>query len=360
MTSCQISAKTALGAALVLTSSIFFCPSGRAQTLRQEAERIGFLVGAAVQPGYLDQAAYATTLAREYNMMEAEDALKWMALRPNETSFDFSGGDKLAGFAYEHGMKLRGHNLVWGIHNPKWLEQGQFTPQQLNALLHQHIAKVMQHYRGKVFAWDVVNEALDENGKLRDSIWYNQPGIGLAGKGTAYIEQAFRWAREADPRALLFYNDGGAEVVNRKSDAIAAMIKDFRRRRVPIDGVGLQMHLDLAADTHAIAANLERLGKLGVQIHITEMDVAVPLGPDGNVLHPDDLWHQAQIYRQVAKACLRVPRCTALQTWGFTDKYSWIGWATNHQKGTALPFDRQYRPKAAFQALFQTLATARR
>jgi GH35 family endo-1,4-beta-xylanase len=96
----------------------------------------------------------------------------------------------------------------------------------------------MKHYRGQVFAWDVVNEALDENGNLRDSLWYNQPGIGLSTEGTAYIEQVFRWAHKADPQALLFYNEAEGEGINRKSDAIYAMVKDFKRRRVPIDGVG--------------------------------------------------------------------------------------------------------------------------
>jgi endo-1,4-beta-xylanase len=101
----------------------------------------------------------------------------------------------------------------------------------------------MNHYAGQVFAWDVINEATDENGKVRDSIWYNQPGIGFSGEGTAYIEQVFRWAHKADPHALLFYNEAQGEGLNRKSDAIYAMMQDFKRRGVPIDGVGLQMHV---------------------------------------------------------------------------------------------------------------------
>src|SRR5580693_8679283 len=117
-------------------------------------------------------------------------------------------------------------------------------------LLHEHIKRVMRHYKGRVFAWDVVNEALDENGEVRDSLWYNQPGIGLSGSRTAYIEQAFRWAHDADRRAMLFYNEAEGEGMNRKSEAIYAMVKDFKRRGVPIDGVGLQMHVPtLDADT---------------------------------------------------------------------------------------------------------------
>src|SRR5207245_4513924 len=142
---------------------------------------------------------------------------------------------------------------------------------------HEHINKVMKHYAGQVFAWDVVNEALDENGKVRDSPWFNQPGIGLAGKGTAYIEQAFRWAHEAEPRALLFYNEAEGEGMNRKSDAIYAMVKDFKSRRVPIDGVGMQLHTsNRNFDVGAVATNIARLDAMEGQVHLSELDVPRP------------------------------------------------------------------------------------
>jgi hypothetical protein len=142
----------------------------------------------------------------------------------------------------------------------------------MSGLLHDHINTVMRHYAGQVFAWDVVNEGLDENGRLKDSPWYNRPGIGMSEQGTAYIEQAFRWAHEADPHALLFYNENGGEGRNRKSDAIYAMVKAFKQRGVPIDGVGLQMHIShLDLDTAPLAANIARLTALGLQVHITEL-----------------------------------------------------------------------------------------
>jgi endo-1,4-beta-xylanase len=329
------------------------CP---AQSLRQEADRIGVLVGTAVNPRYLSEPAYASTLAREFNMLEPEDAMKWTALRPDEKTFDFADADRLVEFAQAHRMKVRGHNLVWGIHNPQWLAEGHFTPEQLSALLQEHIRRVVGCYRGKVFAWDVVNEAFDQNGNLRDSIWYDQPGIGLAGKSTAYIERAFRWAHAADPRALLFYNDAEGEAVNSKSNATYAMVKDFKQRGVPIDGVGLQMHIfDLNPNVNSIAANIERFVKLGVQVHITEMDVALPVDPAGSPADSADLQRQEEIYRRIATVCLQHPGCTAIQTWGFTDKYSWIGWFTHGSKGDGLLFDRQYHPKPAYDALHQTL-----
>src|SRR6476646_138497 len=116
-------------------------------------------------------------------------------------------------------MKVRGHCLVWDHDNPKWLTAANFTPQQLSEILQEHITTVMKHYAGQVFAWDVVNEAFDAQGGMEQSLWYDRPGIGLAGNRTAYIEQAFRWARAADPQALLFYNDYDTEGLNPKSDA---------------------------------------------------------------------------------------------------------------------------------------------
>src|SRR5712672_4705138 len=296
-----------------------------AQSLRQAGDHNGVLIGTAVRPSQLSETGYASTLAREFNMVEAEDAMKWWVLRPDRATYDFRQGDELVRFAEAHQMKVRGHCLVWGRANPDWLAQGHLTVRQLSRLLHEHITRVMRHYSGQVFAWDVVNEALDENGNVRDSIWYNQPGIGLSGKGTAYIEQVFRWARKADPHALLFYNEAEGEGLNRKSDAVYAMVKDFKQRGVPIDGVGLQLHVPkLDVNIQAIAVNVARLNALGLQVHITELDVSLPVEADGLAL-VDDLTRQGDVYRGIARACLKSSGCSAIQMWGFTDKYSWIG-----------------------------------
>ena len=348
-------ATSLLCALLVLCSG-----AGFAQSLRLEADRAGVLVGAGVQPLQSTwDAAYTKTLAREFSMVEPGDEMKWWVIRKTQDAFDFSQADRVVEFAREHGMKVRGHSLVWGWQNPEWLSKGQFTPQQLSGLMKQHIDTVLSHYRGKVFAWDVVNEAIDEKGALRSSLWYDKPGIGLTGKGTAYMEQAFRWAHEADPDALLFYNDGGGETLNAKSDAIYAIVKDFKKRGVPIHGVGLQMHLDLHADVAGIAANIRRLTALGVEVHVTEMDVALRVATDAQPVDPGDLERQASIYRDVARACLASPGCTAIQTWGFTDKHSWIGSHSHGTQGAALLFDASYRPKPAYEGLRKALAEGR-
>jgi endo-1,4-beta-xylanase len=333
-------------------------PSGT-PSLREEASQAGILIGTAVRSDQLSEQAYASTLAREFNMIEAEDAMKWWAVRPARDTFDFGQADRIVDFAQAHGMQVRGHTLVWGRSNPSWVTEYR-DPQALHSVLQDHIRKVAGHFRGKVFAWDVVNEAFDEKGRLRSTIWYDQPGIGFAGQSTKYIEQAFGWAHEADPDALLFYNDAEGEGMNAKSDAIYAMVKDFRSRGVPIDGVGLQMHIfDRQPDLAGIEANIARFTSLRVQVHITEMDVALPTNTEGTVSDSKDLEKQAEIYRAVARICVNHPGCTAIQTWGFTDKYSWIRSTTKGAKGVALLFDRDYRPKPAYFGLRSALSEVR-
>jgi len=291
-------------------------------------------------------------------MVEPEDAMKWWTVRQSQNAFDFREGDAVVRFAQTHGQKVRGHCLVWDHNNPAWLAQGHFRPEEMSQLLYEHITTVMKHYAGQVFAWDVVNEGLDENGRVKDSPWYNQPGIGFAGKGTDYIAQAFRWAREADSRALLFYNDNGGEELTRKSDAIYAMVKDFKQRGVPVDGVGLQMHIfQLKVDAAAVAANIARLTALGLQVQITELDVELPVDATGQA-RAEDLARQAEIYGSLVRACVQNPRCTSIQTWGFADKYSWIGSHSHGTQGAALPFDRTYKPKPAYDAMIREIARA--
>ena len=332
-------------------------PGVKPETLREAAQHSGILIGTAVRPAQLSESAYAATLAREFNMLEPEDALKWEVLRPDPQSFDFLQADQLVDFAVRHNMKVRGHTLVWHRQNPAWLMTSHYTPEQLSKLLEAHIKTVVGRYRGKIFAWDVANEAFDEGkrtGQLRSTIWYDQPGIGYAQQGPAYIAKCFRWAHEADPHALLFYNEAEAEEMNRKSDAVYAMVRDFKRQGVPIDGVGFQMHLAIHTaaappDIASISANIARFTALGLQVQITEMDVSLPVDANGNA-STEDLQHQANVYRQIAQACLAHPGCTAIQTWGFTDKYSWIGSHSRKTRGAALPFDRSYQPKPAYEA----------
>lgn len=327
-----------------------------AATLRQVAESSGKAIGTAAAAAYLHDPNYAGILGAEFSQLEPENEMKFALVHPRPDSdahpFDFAAADALVSFAESHHMKVRGHTLVWHEQVAGWVANGHYTSAQLSQVLHNHIATLMKHYATRVYAWDVVNEAFNEDGSLRPTLWYDSPGIGFAGKGTGYIEQALRWAREADAHSKLFYNDYDAEVLNAKSDAIYAMARDFRRRGVPLDGIGFQMHLDLSFNDPAKLAsldrNIQRFAALGLELHITELDIRLT----GSA--PASLDAQAKLYGEVTRACTRQPACKLIQTWGVTDKHSWIP-HIYPRMGWALLWDEHYARKPAYHAVHDAL-----
>lgn len=334
-------------------SLIFCCIPLVSQPLRDLAAQRGIRIGAAADPARISgDPLYGPTLAREFNQLEPENAMKFGPIHPGPTTYNFGQPDALVKFASDNKMAVRGHTLVWHNQTPGWLTSGNFTPAQLSSILQDHINTVVGRYAGQVYAWDVVNEAFNDNGTLRSTIWSDTPGIGLA--GTAYIEQAFRWAHAADARALLFYNDYSAEGINSKSDAIYKMAQDFKSRGVPIDGIGLQMHFTTNTGSLSnVEANIRRITDLGLQVQITELDVRLPVDSSGNATSAS-LATQAQIYRDITALCLKFPLCTAIQTWGFTDKYSWVP-GTFPGMGAALELDASYQPKPAYSSMVAAL-----
>ena len=298
----------------LLLAALMLVSGTAAQSLRELADQRGIRIGAAADPSHFNETAYADTLGREFSQIEPENAMKFGPIHPAQSTYNFRDADSIVAFAKSHNQALRGHTLVWHNQLPAWLSGGGHTPSQLFSILQDHIRTLVGHYAGQVYAWDVTNEAFNDDGTIRSTLWSDSPGIGLAGR--AYIEQALRWAHDADPKALLFYNDYGAELTNAKSDAIYAMVQDFRSRGVPIDGVGLQMHLTTKTGSlGSIESNFRRLTSLGIQVQITELDVRIPVDSSGNAGGPD-LATQAQIYHDIVALCLKFSRCTALQTCG--------------------------------------------
>jgi endo-1,4-beta-xylanase len=326
-----------------------------AQSLRNMGDQRNIRIGAAVDPSHFGETAYADTLAREFSQVEPENAMKFGPIHPGVNTYSFTQPDAIVKFAQDHNMVVRGHTLVWHQQVPAWVTNGNYTPDQLSQVLQDHIGTVVRRYAGQVYAWDVVNEAFNDDGTMRSTIWSNAPGIGLP--GPAYIEQALRWAHEADPGAILFYNDYNGEGLGAKSDAIYKMAQDFRARGVPLGGIGLQMHFTTNPGSLAnIEANIRRLTALGLQVQITELDVRLQLDSSGNA-SAQDLGTQAQIYQDITTRCLKFPLCTAIQTWGFTDKYSWIP-GTFPNFGAGLEFDTAYRPKASHDSMVAAMQAA--
>lgn len=317
--------------------------------LRQLAEKHNLLVGVAVAPSWLEDSQYADLLTREFNSVTPENAMKMEVIQPQAGKFDFSEGDAIVEFARQNGMKVRGHTLVWGNQLPTWVLEANLSRDEWIEVLRQHITTVVSHYKGvnndgTVFAWDVVNEAIGLQGELFDNFW-------LQKIGPEYIALAFEFAHQADPDALLFYNDNGGEGLNAKSQGIYNLVKGLLDAGVPIHGVGLQMHTapGVAPSGQELVANIRRLGELGLIVHITEMDVRTQYS---SAPLEKKLQDQALVYRQVMEACLVSPNCTGFYTWGLTDRYSWIPGLTG-KPDFPLLFDEQYQPKPALDALIE-------
>jgi len=320
-------------------------------SLRNQVRKHNFYIGTAVDPGWLyGEQAFADLVSREFNMLTPEVAMKWEVIHPERDYYNFEPGDLVVEFAQQHGMLVRGHPLVWDIQLPGWVldayAENRFSRDEWIAILRGHIKTVAGHYRGQIYAWDVVNEAFADDGTLRDTIW-------LQTIGPEYIEFAFLWAHEADPYALLFYNDNGGEGMNVKSDAIYAFVSELQGKGIPIHGVGLQTHTGLGFPLaeQDIRQNIGRISDLGLRVHITEMDVRTQYS---KASEEEKLALQAEMYRAVFKACLETPMCEAFVTWGATDRHSWIPGHTG-QPDMPLLFDEQYQPKPAYHAIMELL-----
>jgi endo-1,4-beta-xylanase len=246
------------------------------------------------------------------------------------------------GGAQAHGMAVRGHNFVWHHGLPDWITAGGFSPDQLAAILKSHIQTVITHYNsafpGVIRYWDVVNEAMGNNAVLRD----NSPWKTIGTNPTDYIAQAFRWAHEAGPNLILFYNDFNIEEMNSKSNAVYSMLQALLAAGVPIQGIGFQMHFEDGThlDWDSISRNFDRFAALGLVIHITELDDRLDLRqPDSPTTA--QLQNQADTYARAASLCVSKPACQVLVTWGFTEKYSYIpqeqpGWGPGIRSGRGL------------------------
>jgi endo-1,4-beta-xylanase len=285
-------------------------------------------------------------VGREFNLLTPETEMKFDLIEAQRGQLNFVPADQIMTFAAANAMAVRGHTLVWHKSLPDWLAQGKFSRDEMITILHDYITSVVGHFKGKIAAWDVVNEAVYDDGRLRKGVWLDRIGPD-------YAEMAFRWAHEADPGALLFYNDYGMEELNTKSNAVYKLVKGWRAKGVPIDGVGLQMHIraDAAPRPGSMQANMERFGALGLAVQITEMDVSTSYlrgTPESR------LQKQAQTVQTIANTCLSVKPCSALVVWGVTDKYTWLH-SFLGPGDKPLLFDDTYQPKPAYDALLAAL-----
>jgi len=312
-------------------------------SLRAAAEARGLLIGSEADDTSLKETRFASTLAREFNCITAS-SMSWAQV----DCCGYKPADALVKFAPTHQMKVKGHTLIWHGSLPDWISKDT-SASTLRSTMQKHIREEVARYKGKVYAWTVVNEAVESDG-LRKTILLEKLGEG-------YIAEAFQLAHETDPRALLFYNDYSAEAAGGsqkvKSDRVYELVKKLVTDGVPIHGVGLQMHLFGVEYPHPedIAANVRRLAALGLEVQISEMDVRIKELP---LAMSERLEMQRRIYHDVVAACVKEKGFTGVTFWGVTDAH----W-TNElgESGTDYPLllDENYQPKPAYWGVMDAL-----
>jgi endo-1,4-beta-xylanase len=318
-----------IGAVGVASATAIVAVSGTADaasTLGASAAEHGRYFGTALSTGHLGDSAYTTIAGREFSMVTPENEMKWDATEPSQNSFTFGAGDQIVNFATSHGQRVRGHALAWHSQQPPWVAGLSGTALR-NAMLN-HVTTVATHYRGKVFSWDVVNEAFNEDGSRRAS--------NLQATGNDWIEAAFRAARSADPGAKLCYNDFNIDnATSAKTQAVISLVRDFKNRGVPIDCVGLQSHFTGGSSYPSnYRTTLANFAALGVDVHITELDITNA---------------QPTPYANVVNDCYAIARCAGITVWGVRDSDSW------RSGETPLLFDGAGNKKAAYTSVLNAL-----
>lgn len=364
------------GGAEIVRAASAVPPPGSASTLRAAADARGRLIGVAIGQRPLRWDAEASGIAaREFNLLSGSDTFAFKQMRPTRDQFRFCGADQIVAFAEANKMRVHASaGLLWG-ELPDWLTAGNFSRDELIAITREHIQTVVGHFKGRVHVWNVVNEVHEFNNtgalaKGPDKIW-------MRVIGPEYIDMAFRWAHEADPQAILVFNSAGDEGTkcllhcgpgnppgspNRKADALYEFVKGMVKRGVPINAVGMQTHWGALesypkADPASVGAQMKRLGDLGLDVYVTEMDV-----PIEKPVTPQKMADQAKTYGSTLRTCLAAPNCRGLIVFGTDDAnyseppvFARLG---SPQQGTfaaPLVFDDHYRPKPAYEALAAAL-----
>jgi endo-1,4-beta-xylanase len=351
--------------------------AAHAPTSLKAAYKGDFVIGAAINAAQItgQDARGDAIVTAQFNSISPENVLKWALVHPQPDKYDFTLADQYVAFGRKHHMFIVGHNLVWHNQVPEWVfhdDHGNLlTRDALLARLRDHIHTVVGRYKGKIQSWDVVNEALNEDGTMRQSLW-------LKIIGDDYIEKAFQYAHEADPRAMLTYNDYNLENEAKRNGAIA-LVKKLQAKGIPIAIIGLQNHDNLTWPTaDQEDATISAFEALGLKVAISELDINVlpsaghqptadvalsiqqnkALNPYADGL-PDSVQQQlaaryAELFRVFLKHRGTVTRVTF---WNVTDGDSWLNnWPMQGRTNYPLLFDRTGQPKPAFDAVIRVVS----
>lgn len=316
-----------------------------------------FPIGVAVSPQVL-KGTTGEFILKEFNSITPENAMKMGPIHPQENKYNWTDADAMVDFAIKNNIKIRGHNLCWHEQTPRWFFKDSLgkpvSKEVLLRRLKDHITTVVSRYKGKIYAWDVVNEAIDDDSTkfLRNSEWYQ-----ICGED--FIAKAFEYAHEADPNAKLFYNDYNTERPE-KRDRVYKLLKKLKDAKVPIDGVGLQAHWSIFEPSEKeLRAALDKFSSLGLKVQFTELDISVyPWEKDRRAKKPNesDVYTpelekkqsaQYQMVFNVFRAYKKV--ITGVTFWNISDKYTWLdNYPVPGRKNYPLLFDQNLQPKKAF------------
>ena len=348
--------KLALGAALLgigITDALAAEP-----TIRQLAQERGRFIGTILNSEWFNDAIepeFEEIHKTQFNVVVAENEMKFDATEPAENEFSFEKGDKMVKYAQENKMRVRGHALAWHSQVAGWVSSNYAGQKdKLLAVLKNHIEKVVGHYKGQVAEWDVVNEAVNDEynagWRSTNSVWYE-------GIGAEFLDSAFVWAHAADPDAELCYNDYSLEWGLReksKASFVVEQVKRWKANGIPVTCVGTQTHIE---DSHVTTPQNVRdlakaLAELNVTLNITELDIGFPKG-SADRLGPDDYARQGHLYRQFMDVFLEEPNMGEFVIWGLTDAHSWLDEQQGKTQG--LLYDKQYKPKPAYDSIMVSL-----
>jgi len=289
-------------------------------------DRAGFLIGSAVGMGWLNRDSMMVTLLKnDFNSITPENCMKPALIHPKQSQYNWTDADKLAEFCKKNNFRLHGHTLIWHNQVPDWMKEFKGDSAAFEAIFKEHIQTIISRYKNKVSSFDVVNEAIADNtGKWRKTFWLDR-------LGKDYIARAFKYAKAVAPDVKLFYNDYSFESESLKRELALKMVNDFKNRGIPIDGIGIQMHIRVDQPVlKEIEETLTKFAKTGLLIHISELDISFNENnkePQYKTFNPAMASLQKQRYEDVVGAYNRiVPICQqyGITIWGFADKYNWI------------------------------------
>ena len=324
----------------------------------KEYYRDFFSIGVAVSPRAL-RTDEAQLILAQFNSMTAENAMKMGPIHPEENKYNWAGGDTIAAFAKKHNLKLRGHTLCWHSQAPPWFfkdaEGNQVTKDVLLQRLKDHITAVVTRYKDVIYAWDVLNEVISDNPSefYRNSLFYQICGH-------EYISKAFQWAHEADPKALLFYNDYN-EINPVKREKIIKLVKELQSMKIPIHGVGLQGHWAINEPSkEQLEQTLHDFSQLKLPLHITELDISVypkehnarerKAADYDTVFSKEKEQKQVDVYKMCFELFRKYRRhISSVTFWNISDRHSWLdNFPVRGRKDYPLLFDRELKPKKAY------------